>query len=63
METKTHIILEVKKGDNTFSYHMPAGSPFGQAYDACFEILQKLIEYSHKATETLKQPEAEEPKS
>ncbi len=62
METKTQVIIEVKKGDNTFSYHMPAGSPFGQAYDAAFEILQKLIEYSQKATETLKPP-AEETKA
>jgi hypothetical protein len=42
---------------------MPAGSPFGEAYDAAFEILQQIIDYSKKATENLKQPEAEETKN
>lgn len=65
MDVKTQVVLEVKKNDRIFSYCMPAGAPFGEAYDAAYEILQQIIEFSKKATETLKQPEVkeEEPKS
>lgn len=55
MEVKTHIIIEVEKDGHTFSFSLPAGAPFGKAYDACFETLQHIIDFSKKAAEGMKQ--------
>ena len=42
--TKISIDIEKKDGDNkrVYSFLMPYGSPCGQAYDACFEVLQEI---------------------
>ena len=55
MDVKTFVTIEIKKNDRVFSFNMPAGSPFGEAYDACYETLGHIIEFSKKAQEQAKQ--------
>ena len=63
MEVKTYIIIEVEKDGHTFSFSLPAGAPFGKAYDACFETLQHIIEFSKKAAEGMKQADTDSDQS
>ena len=59
MQVKTNIIIEVEKDGHTFSFSLPAGAPFGKAYDACFETLKHIIEFSKKAAEGMKQADTD----
>ncbi len=51
MELKSFISLEVTKDKNIYSFHLPTGATYGEAYDAAFEVLNKLMEMQQ---ETLK---------
>lgn len=57
MNVKTIITIEITKNDRVFSFNMPVGAPFGEAYDACYETLQHIVEFSKKAAEQAKQAE------
>lgn len=54
MEIKQYISLEVKKGDHTFSFTLPAGSTWGSALDASFEMLQQINKFITEAAEKAK---------
>ena len=47
MDLKTKVALQVTKTDNDVSreyvFLMPYGSPIGEAYDVCHEVLQELV--------------------
>lgn len=43
------INFEVTKNERLFRFYMPMGSPLGEAYDACFEVLQRIQELSAHA--------------
>lgn len=55
MDIKTSVILEVEKDGHVFSLSMPSGAPFGKAYDAAFDFLQKIIELSKQAADQAQQ--------
>ena len=55
-ELKALAALEVVTDKGTFTFTVPNGVPFGEAYDACHEILEKLIEIQGKAVEQMKRP-------
>jgi len=57
MDQRAMFNLEVKKGERTFIFSMPVGSPFGEAYDAAFEVLAEIQKMSAKAVESSKTPE------
>jgi hypothetical protein len=58
MDAKQCIILEIKKGDHTFSFSMPVGATFGTAIDAAFDILSHVRDLSTQAIEQAKQAQA-----
>jgi len=51
------VSLEIKKEDRTYSFLMPIGSPFGEAYDAAFAVLAEINKMSQEAVETAKREE------
>lgn len=57
VDQKAIINLEVKKEDRTFVFSMPVGSPFGEAYDAAFAVLNEIQEMSKRAVEQAKPKE------
>lgn len=59
MNVKNVVVIEIEKGDFVFSFSMPVGAPFGQAYDAAFEVLQQILEFSQKAADQVRQNNAE----
>ncbi len=60
MIAKTIISLQVEKGSNTYTFNMPMGVPYGEAYDAAFSILEDILDLSKKAVESARR---EEPKN
>ena len=53
------INFEITKGERTFIFSMPHGTPFGEAYDACFEVLSDIVKMSTEAADKAKRPEEE----
>jgi hypothetical protein len=52
----------VEKGDKKYTFTMPHGAPFGEAYDACFEVLREVVEMSKVAADQAKREEGAEEK-
>ena len=48
------ISIEVKRDDRLYEFEMPFGSPCGEAYDACHEVLQELVKISQQAADRAK---------
>lgn len=42
-EMNSKISIDVTKEDRVYSFSMQQGAPCGEAYDACFEVLQQLL--------------------
>jgi hypothetical protein len=49
MDIRNTLTLEVTKEKNTYSFNLPTGATYGEAYDAAFEVLNKLIEMQQEA--------------
>ena len=43
------MVIEVTKTSSVYQFIIPVGSPLGEAYDACFEVLNSLVEMSKEA--------------
>ena len=57
MEIKTHIHFLIDKQDFKYVFIMPAGGTLGNAYDACFEVMQKILDMSQEAADKSKRQE------
>lgn len=60
MNLKSYVDIEVTKGERTYHFLMPVGSPFGEAYDASFECLTNITELAKQAAEQAKPKEGSE---
>ena len=61
MDIRSYVDVEVKKNDRVYHFYMPVGAPFGEAYDASFEMLSSITEMAKQAAENARPKEAEEP--
>ena len=59
MEIKSSLLLEVKKGDYVFRLELPVGSNIGDAYEATWEMLNKITELAKESVDKAKRPEKE----
>jgi len=59
MEIKEHFTLETKKGEQTFTFHMPKGATWGNAIDAAFDFLKHINELSQNAVQAMRPAEEE----
>ena len=57
MNVKSFVTLEVIKNDHVFTFNMPIGVPYGEAYDAAYECLQNITELAQKAADAAKPQE------
>lgn len=55
MDIKNNIVLEIEKEGNMFYFSMPVGAPYGQAYDAILESLEKVQELSDNAVKNIRE--------
>jgi len=51
---KTEVICVIEKGDNVYRFSMPVGAPFGEAYDAAFDVLEKVQGLAHDAVKNVR---------
>lgn len=59
MELKSSVVMEVKRNDFTFRLELPVGAPLGDAYEAIFEMLGKVVEMAKESVDKAK-PAAKE---
>ena len=52
------ITIKVKKESREYCFTMQAGSPAGEAYDSCFEVLSELLKI---ATQLVQKAENKKP--
>ncbi len=58
-DLKAMAVIEVVKGENKFTFMVPNGIGFGEAFDACYEIMDKLQQEMKRVLEASKPaPEA-----
>jgi hypothetical protein len=60
MDMKNHIEFEIVKNERTYRFCMPAGAPFGEIYDAAFEVLTEVTRLAQDAAEKAKPKELTE---
>jgi len=63
VDLKTLASVEIEKNDRKYVFLMPIGSPFGEAYDAAFEVLTKIRELSGEALEKARRDAEDSEKS
>lgn len=57
MKEELRHIMEVEKNGRIYSFSLQMGSPIGEAYDACWEIMSRLVENARSTTEKAKRQE------
>lgn len=61
MNQKAAVLLEVNKNDHLYQFVMPVGAPFGEAYDAAYEVLNVIVQMAKEAAEKAKPSTPEQP--
>lgn len=51
MDIKSCIEFSTKRGDRVYTFHVPAGAPFGEMYDAAFECLGQFMQMAQEAAQ------------
>ena len=59
-EMNSKISMDVNKDERLYSFCMPQGSPVGEAYDACFEVLQLLLSEAARLSKNAEKKQKEE---
>lgn len=59
-EEPKYINIVVENGDKKFIFILPDGSKIGEAYDAAFQVLQKIHDLGREAMEKAKPVNSEE---
>jgi len=54
MQMKSLLNLEVTKNERLYSFSIPTGAPYGEAYDAIFSCLEMIIDLQKKGVDQLK---------
>jgi len=57
MKQEGLVKLEAEKNERSYSFIMPLGAPYGEAYDILFEMMQEIVDLSKKAADKLKREE------
>ena len=59
MELKSSLILETKRNDYVFRLELPIGAPLGDAYEATWEMLSKIVDMAKESVEKSKKAQDE----
>jgi hypothetical protein len=49
MEIKQVVCIQVKKGEDLFSFYIPAGASYGMCQDAAYDVLLQINKMSQDA--------------
>jgi hypothetical protein len=61
MEVKTHVHFAIDKDERKYVFSLPAGGTLGEAYDAAYQVLEKILEMSKEAADKAKPSEKDQP--
>jgi len=61
MDLRSMVSVEVTKNDHKFTFLMPIGAPFGETYDAAFEVLSKIAELQQENLKKVARPAEDAP--
>lgn len=53
MTVRSMVQIEAEVNDHVFTFSIPMGCNYGEAYNAAFQVLQKVIELSNQAIANL----------
>ena len=48
MKVLNSVVFEVEKGERKFSFYMPIGASFGEAYDAALECAAEVMKMAEE---------------
>lgn len=54
MELKQILGLEVAKNERVYRLELPVGAPLGEAYEATWEMLKKIVELVNESVDKAK---------
>lgn len=54
MDARGIVVFEVEKNGHKYAFHAPLGTPYGEAHDALYEIIEHVIELAKKSADTAK---------
>lgn len=54
MELKSIVAIEVEKNERIFKLELPVGAPLGDAYEACWEMLNKIVAMAKESVDQAK---------
>lgn len=57
MEMHSRVEMVITKGEHRYSFLMPFSAPAGEAYDAAFDVLEKIVEMAKTSKEKMKRQE------
>jgi hypothetical protein len=60
MAVKAFVCVEVVKGERVYSFSIPVGAPYGEAYDAVAEAKATVFDLLQKSQEADKEKESSE---
>ena len=55
MDIKSVVHIEIEKNDRVYVFSMPFGSPYGEAYDTCFEMSSQIMQMAKDAQSRLEE--------
>jgi hypothetical protein len=55
MEQKAYYTVEILKNERLYRFMAPLGSPIGESYDACFEMLELFSKMANEAVAKTKE--------
>ncbi len=59
MNLKSCVTIEITKNDRLYTFTMPVGAPFGEAYDVSYEVLLKIAELAKDGALSAKRVEGD----
>ena len=62
MDQRAVHVLEVKKGDNIYTFSMPHNGSIGEAYDAMLECFSELVRQAQENVKKMKRKEEDKEK-
>jgi len=60
MDITSRVEITIIKDERSYIFSLPMGAPYGQAFDACNEILIEIASMAKKAAESSKREVAKE---
>lgn len=51
MNVQSMVVIEIERNGRLYTFSMPVGAPYGEAYDAAFEALQSVLDMARQSAE------------